>query len=107
MLTDNYNLQKFMKKKPLRGRLGCWSETLSGYDLDIVYWTGKTNSADGLSHRLNYKVAAAAENPRKEIEMQSVADQTIDNVHSSIGKEEEGCEKVARISIAQLLGLWK
>ncbi len=51
VLTDHHNLQGFMKNKPLRGRLGRWWETLSGYDLDIVYRTGKTNSADGLSHR--------------------------------------------------------
>jgi hypothetical protein len=27
----------------------CWWETLSGYNLNIVYWVGKENPADALS----------------------------------------------------------
>ncbi len=65
VLTDHHNLQGFMTKKPLRGWLGHWWETLSGYDLDIVYRMNKTNSVDGLSHRLDYKAAAEAEDYRK------------------------------------------
>ncbi len=71
MLTDHHNLQGFMKNKPLRGRLGRWWETLSSYDLDIVYRTGKTNSADGLSRRPDYKAAAEAEYRRKQAEEQT------------------------------------
>jgi hypothetical protein len=52
----------------MRGRLDRWWETLSGYDLDIVYRTGKTNSADGLKCRPNYKAAAEAEDRRKQAE---------------------------------------
>ncbi len=66
VLTDDHNLQGFMIDKLLRGRLGCWWVTLSGYDLDIVYRTSKTNSADGLSRRPDYKVAAEAEDRWKQ-----------------------------------------
>jgi hypothetical protein len=60
VLTNYHNLKDFMKNKPLLGRLGhCW-ETLSGYSLDIVYCMGKTNLADGLSCRPDYKAAAEA-----------------------------------------------
>ncbi len=68
MLTNHHNLQGFMRNKLLRGRLGCWWGTLSGYDLDIVYRTGKTNLADGLSCRPNYKAAAEAEDRLKQAE---------------------------------------
>ncbi len=107
MLTNHYNLQEFMKNKPLRGRLGCEWETLSSYNLDIVYRTGKTNSADGLSRRPDYKAAAEAEDCRKETERQPEANQSIEDAHSSAGESEEGREKVARISTAQLLGPWE
>jgi hypothetical protein len=103
VLTDNHNLQRFMKNKYLRGRLGHWWETLSCYDLDIVYWMGKTNSADGLNRRPDYKVAAEAEYCRKETERQLEADWSIEDAHSSAGEVEEGRKKVARISTAQLL----
>ncbi len=71
VLTDYHNLQGFMKNKPLRDGLGCWWETLAGNDLDIVYRTGKTNSADGLSCRPNYKAAAEAEDRHKQAEKQT------------------------------------
>jgi hypothetical protein len=61
LLTDHRNLKGFMKNKPLRGRLGCWWETLLGYNLEIVFRTGKTNSADSLSRRPDYKATAEAE----------------------------------------------
>ncbi len=60
-----------MKNKPLKGRLGRWWETLSGYDLDIVYQTGKTNLANGLSCRPDYKAAAEAEDRRKQAKQQT------------------------------------
>jgi hypothetical protein len=68
VLTNHQNLQGFMKNKPLGSRLGRWCEALSGYDLDIVYRMGKTNSADGLSRRPDYKAAAEAEDCRKQAE---------------------------------------
>jgi hypothetical protein len=86
VLTDHQNLQGFMKNKPLRGRLGRWWETLSGYDLEIVYRTGKTNSADGLSRRPDYKAAAEAADSDKQAN--------------------ETREEVVRINAAQRLGPW-
>ncbi len=41
-------------------------ETLSEYDLEIVYCTGEANTADGLSHWTDYKVAAKAEDSEKQ-----------------------------------------
>ncbi len=66
MLTDHHNRQGFMKNKPLQRRLGCWWETLSGYDLEIVYRTGKMNLADSLSGRSDYKAADEAEDRWKQ-----------------------------------------
>ncbi len=116
MLTDHHNLQGFIKDKPLRGRLGRWWETLSGYDLDIVYWTGKTNSADGLSRRPDYKVAAEAKDRWKEAERQAGYDgdlaqaaQAEDRRKGALeGTEsDEDCEEVVRICSAQLLEPWE
>ncbi len=94
-----------MKNKALKGRLGRWWETLSGYDLDIVYRTGKTNSADGLSRRPDYKAAAEAEDRRKQAEEQT--GDSPECAQSSEGESEEGRKEVAHISTAQLLGPWE
>jgi hypothetical protein len=37
VLTDHYNLQRFMTTKSLTRRQARWWETLSGYNLYIVY----------------------------------------------------------------------
>ncbi len=75
--------------------------------MDIVYRTGKTNSADSLSCRPDYRAAAEAEDRRKKIERQSGANRSIEDAHSSTGALEEGREEVTRISTAQLLGPWE
>jgi hypothetical protein len=49
VLTDHHNLQRFMTTKSLTGRQVRWWETLSGYNLNIVYREGKKNPADALS----------------------------------------------------------
>jgi hypothetical protein len=90
-----------MKNKPLRGRLGRWWETLSGYHLDIVYQTSKTNSVDCPSHRPDYKAAAKAEDHWKQAEERTGGSQEC--AQSSEGESEEGRNEVARISTAQLL----
>jgi uncharacterized protein YoaH (UPF0181 family) len=105
VLTDHHNLQGFIKNKPLRGRLGCWWKTLSGYELDIVYWTGITNSAVGLSRRPNYKVAAEVEDRHKQAEKRTRGSQ--ESAQSSARESEEGQEKVACISTAQVLRPWE
>jgi hypothetical protein len=68
VLTGHHNLQGFIKNKPLRGRLGRWWETLLRYDLEIVYCTDKTNSADGQSCRSDYKATAEAEYREKQVQ---------------------------------------
>ncbi len=75
--------------------------------MDIVYQTGKTNSADSLSRRPDYKAAAEAEDRQNETERQSEANRSIEDAHSSAGESDEGRQEVARISTAQLLGLWE
>ncbi len=75
--------------------------------MDIVYQTGKTNLADDLSRRPDYKAAAEAEDHRNETERQSEANQSIKDAHSSAGELEEGGEEIALISTAQLLGPWE
>ncbi len=105
MLTNYHNLQGFIRNKPLKGRLGRWWETLSGYDLDIVYRTGKTNSADSLSRRPDYKAATEAEDRQKQAQQQT--EDSLEGAWSSASELEEGREEVARISTAQLLGLWE
>ncbi len=112
MLTDYYNLQGFMKNKPLRGRLGRWRETLFCYDLDIVYQTGKTNLADGLSRKPNYKAVAEVEDWQKEAERQAEDKRSLVQVRCprevQTGTEsEEDREEVIRICLAQLLEPWK
>jgi hypothetical protein len=92
--------QGLEKNKPLRGRLGGRWETLSGYDLNMVHRTGKTNSANGLSRRPDYKAAAEAKDQRKVTERPSEANWSIDDAQSSAVELEEGREKVARISTA-------
>ncbi len=61
MLTDHHNLHGLTNNKTVRGRLGNWWETVSNYNLNIVYWTCKTNSAEDLSRRPNYKGAKEAD----------------------------------------------
>ncbi len=58
VLTDYHNLQRFMSTKALTGRQARWWETLSGYDLDIVYRAGKKNPADAPSRRPDYMLGA-------------------------------------------------
>jgi hypothetical protein len=105
VLTDHYNFQGFMKNKPLQGRLCCWWETFSGYGLAIIYWTGKTNTADGLSGRPDYKAVADAEDRRKQAKGQAGESQK--GTHSSAAELDEGHKEVARISTAKLLGPWE
>jgi hypothetical protein len=54
VFTDHYNLQRFMTTKELTGRQARWWETLSGYNLNIVYRAGSKNPADAPSRRPNY-----------------------------------------------------
>ncbi len=61
VLTDDYNLQRFMTTKSLTGRQACWRETLSGYNLNIVYRAGKKNPANAPSRQPGY--AKAPEDP--------------------------------------------
>jgi mRNA-degrading endonuclease YafQ of YafQ-DinJ toxin-antitoxin module len=110
VLTDHHNLQGFMKNKPLRGRLGRWWETLSGYDLEIVYRTGKTNSTDGLSRRPDYKATAEAEDRQKQAQETRASES--EETHTGESEkvragESDGVRKEAvRIDTAQLLGPW-
>jgi hypothetical protein len=46
VLTDHHNLQRFMTTKSLMGQQALWWETLSGYNLNIVYRAGKMNPAN-------------------------------------------------------------
>jgi hypothetical protein len=53
-LTDHHNLQRLMTTKLLTGWQMRWWETLSGYNLNIVYTVGKKNPADAPSHQPDY-----------------------------------------------------
>jgi hypothetical protein len=110
VLTDHHNLQGFMKNKLLRGRLGRWWETLSGYDLEIVYRTGKTNSADDLSCRPDYKATPEAENRQKQAQetRASESEEAHTNESEKVcgGESDEVREEAVHIDAAQLLGLW-
>ncbi len=94
-----------MKNKSLRRRFGSWWETLFGYDLDIVYRTGQTNSADSLSRRPDYKAVAEAKDHRKQAEKPT--EDSPEGARCSAAESEKGCEEVAHISMAQLLGPWE
>jgi hypothetical protein len=102
VLTAHHNLEGFKKNKPLRGRLGRWWETLPGYDLEIVYRTGKMNSADSLSCRPDYKATAEAEDREKQAQETCAGES--EKVRA--GKSDEVHEEVVRINAAQLLGPW-
>lgn len=55
--TDHAGLRFFMTtKKDLNRRQARWTEVLSQFDFEIVYRTGKSNPADGLSRRPDYMV---------------------------------------------------
>ncbi len=54
VLTDHHNLQRFMTTKALTGRQARWWETLSGYNLNIVYKAGSKNPADASSRQPDY-----------------------------------------------------
>jgi hypothetical protein len=54
VLTDHHNLQRFMTTKALTGRQASWWETLSGYNLNIVYRAGSKNPANAPSRRPDY-----------------------------------------------------
>ncbi len=98
MLTDHYNLQGFIRNKRLKGKLGCWWGTLSGYHLDIVYQTGKTDLADRLSSRPDYKAAAEVEDSWKQAEEQT--GDSPKGAQSSVAESEKSRKEVARISTA-------
>ncbi len=89
-----------MKNKLLRGRLGRWREMLSGYDLEIVYCMGKTNSADSLSCRPDYNSTAEAEDREKEAQETHAGE----SEKVCAGESDEVREEVVRIDAAQLLG---
>jgi hypothetical protein len=55
-----------MKHKLMQGRLGSWWEMQLRYDLEFVYHTSKTNSADSLSRRPNYMAATEAEDKQQQ-----------------------------------------
>ncbi len=99
-----------MKNKLLRGRLGRWWETLSGYDLEIVYHMGKTNLADGLSCRPDYKAIAEAEDRQKQAQETRVGEpkeaRTGESERVRAGESDEVREEAVRIDAAQLLGPW-
>jgi hypothetical protein len=52
--TNYHILQRFMTTKSLTGRQARWWETLSGYNLSIVYRASKMNPADAPSRRPDY-----------------------------------------------------
>jgi hypothetical protein len=54
VLTDYHNLQWFMTTKSLKGQQARWWETLSSYNLNIVYRAGKKNPANAPSHWPDY-----------------------------------------------------
>jgi hypothetical protein len=60
VLTDHHNLQRFMTTKSLTGWQVDWWETLSGYNLIIVYRAGKSNPADAPSCCPDYEKIAGA-----------------------------------------------
>jgi hypothetical protein len=49
VLTDHYNLRRFITTKSLTSRRACWWEMLSNYNFNIVYRAGKKNLADAPS----------------------------------------------------------
>ena len=53
--TDHNNLKYFMTKRALNRRQVRWAEILACYDFEIVYRTGVSNPADGLSRRPDYE----------------------------------------------------
>jgi hypothetical protein len=53
-LTDQHNLSRFLTTKLYTSRQACWWETLSGYNLNIVYKVGKKNTTDVPSCWLDY-----------------------------------------------------
>jgi hypothetical protein len=57
VLKDHHNLKWFMTTKSLMGRQARWWETLSGYNLNMVYRVGKENLADTPSCRPDYEKA--------------------------------------------------
>ncbi len=54
VLTYHHNLERFMTTKSLTDWQECWRETLSGYNLSIVYREGKKNPADAPSCQPDY-----------------------------------------------------
>ncbi len=116
VLTSHHNSQGFMKNKLLRGRLGRWWETFSGYDLVIVHRTGKTNSSDGLSRRPDYKATAEAEDRLKQAQETRAGESgktrvsELEEAHNGesekvrTGESDEVREEAICIDAAQLLG---
>jgi hypothetical protein len=52
--TDHNNLVHFMKKVSINNRQAHWIEFLAGFDFQIEHRPGRTNPADGPSHRPDY-----------------------------------------------------
>ncbi len=87
-----------------------------GYDLEIVYCTGKTDTADGLSCKPDYKATAEAEDRRKKAQEtrggESGKARAGQSEEARTAELEEVCadepdgvrEEVVRINMAQLLG---
>ena len=66
VLTDSNNLRTFNTTAELNRRQVRWLEDLSKFDFTIQHRPGKTNPADGLSRRPDYKVTEEDHQPRKD-----------------------------------------
>ena len=60
--SDHANLQYFTMKQTLTRQQACWSLFLSTYDYLIIPKPGKTNKANALSRRPDYKEGIASDN---------------------------------------------
>ena len=56
ILTDHANLVWFMTTSNLTRRQLKWVKKLAEYDFNVTYREGKTNPADGLLRRPDYKL---------------------------------------------------
>jgi hypothetical protein len=92
--------------------LECWGKTLSGYNLDIVDLTSKTNLADKLSCRPNFKAAVVAEDRWKEAKRQAkdqrslVQEASLEEARTSAELKKKREEAIC-ICSAQLLDPWE
>ena len=53
--SDHVNLQMFMLMKQLSHHQARWAEQLTDYDFIIHHWSESSNSADALSHWVDYR----------------------------------------------------